>query len=406
MDRQKILFICGHYASPRFANSICVKNLTEEFCRMGCEVWVVGMNDTDVQKSEDKNGVHTILLPEPFLTRANNDNTKTNLLKNIYRGLLRFLHSVYSVFFYPNVDYPKSSVLFQVTSQIIREEGINTVVATYKPYSTIHCAIKLKKQFQAIRVVTYHLDLIMSPHNSSQIIRKYKNALASSKLGKELSVVDKTLLPSSAVYLVSDKVSYVDFPLYIPTKEIESTTRVDAFSENTVNIAYVGSMDDINRNPSFIFRIIKQLPRLDGKMVVLHIWGGISESILKETDSIKVLYRGVAQPDEVPGILDGADFILSIGNKITYKMIPSKIFQMFAAKKPVIFLKKHEDDKSARYYQDYGTVCVIKEYRISNEQAVALLSDFMGYYYKRNVMVSDKVFEKSTPSYICNEILG
>lgn len=403
MDRQRILFICGHYASPRYANSICVKNLAEEFYKMGCEVWVVGMNDSASQKNSVINGIHTVLLPEPFLIRTENEKEKESKLRIIVRCLLRFLHSLYSIFFYPNVDYPRSSKLYEAALQIISEVGINTIVVTYKPYSAIHCGIKIKKKFSDIRLVTYHLDLIMSPHNSSRIVRKYKNALASRKIEKELSIVDKMLLPSSAALISSEKVSYVDFPLYIPIKD--KTVSIDSFKQDTINIVYVGSLDDYNRNPSYIFDVIKKTPRIYNKNVSLHVWGGISDIISKELNTNNVIYHGMANPDMVPSILANADFLLSIGNKITYSMIPSKIFQIFASKKPVLFIQKHEQDKSARYYLSYCASCVIKEYANTVQQSIEIIIDFIRDYYKKEINISDSLFEKSTPNFICKEIL-
>lgn len=55
--KRKILFLCGHYAFPTAANSICVQNLAEEFQRDGHQVFVLAKGCEYSGEKEDINGV-------------------------------------------------------------------------------------------------------------------------------------------------------------------------------------------------------------------------------------------------------------------------------------------------------------------------------------------------------------
>ena len=86
-------------------------------------------------------------------------------------------------------------------------------------------------------------------------------------------------------------------------------------------------------------------------------------------------------------------------------MIPSKIFQIFAANKPIIFCISSKKDKSIPYFDLYGHTCFVKEYECNEEADLKLVLSFIKDNYLKHLIIDDQLFEKSTPQYICNEIL-
>lgn len=108
------------------------------------------------------------------------------------------------------------------------------------------------------------------------------------------------------------------------------------------------------------------MPKIHDKTVKLHVWGKLSGVDFSGLNNVE--HHGMANVNEVPSILRNADFLLNVGNGITYKMIPSKIFQMFAAKKNILFCVRSDKDTSLPYFEKYGHVVIIKEYENKIEE--------------------------------------
>ena len=145
------------------------------------------------------------------------------------------------------------------------------------------------------------------------------------------------------------------------------------------------------------------LPRIQGKTVKLHVWGRLSGIELQGLKNVE--YHGMAEVADVPSILQGADFLLNVGNAITYKMIPSKIFQIFAAKKNILFCVRSDKDRSRPYFERYGHVAIMLEYEGDLEGDLKKITAFVDSHYQKTIEVDDSLFISSTPAYICNRII-
>lgn len=405
MGKKNILFICGHYAFPSAANSICVQNLAEEFVNQGHNVYVLAKGCEYFGQEEIINGVTV------WKQKGNNYQVLFNYLKRrkglFWRLLLKVLQLIrYSIiiWFYPVIspmDVPK---IHKKARTIVNRFNINTIIATYMSYDNIKVAMKLKGDYgNRIQVVSYHLDLLTNPHNVSKSIHNIKLRIAHKVIEKEFSIVDRILLPNTAPLLNNEKIRYVDFPLYVPDKASYNLNAIDVFDDNYINIAIAGTLDSINRNPLYFCELISSLPIIHGKRVLLHIWGAIKDVKLEGYQN--VIHHGMAKVEEVSSILKGCDFLLNIGNRITYDMIPSKIFQMFAAKKPIIFCVGSKNDKSLPYFQKYKYVCMVEEYMNDAVSDRIKIQTFIDTYLNTTIFFEDNLYESSTPIYICNKIL-
>ena len=405
MGKKNILFICGHYAFPSAANSICVQNLAEEFVRQGHNVFVLARGCEYTGQQETINGVTV------WKQSGNNYQNVFSYLKRrkglLWQLLLKVVQFArYSIvlWYYP-VIYPRDiPKVHKKARNIIDNYSINTIVATYMSYDNIKVAMKLKDDYgDRIQVVSYHLDLLTNPHNESKSIHGIKLHLAHKVLNKEFATVDRILLPNSAPLLDHEKIRYVDFPLYVPNNASDNINAIDVFDDNCINIAIAGTLDSINRNPSYFCKLISSLSTIQGKRIILHIWGAIKDVNLGGYQN--VIHHGMAKVEEVPAILNGCDFLLNIGNRITYDMVPSKIFQMFAAKKPIIFCIASKNDKSLPYFQKYKYVCMVDEYMNDSETDILKIQTFINTYLNTTIFVEDNLYESSTPIYICKKII-
>lgn len=405
MEKYNILILCGRYASPKYANSICCQNLSEYLVSQGHKVHVLARGYEYSYEKEELNGVQIIkIYGDKYGEILNRYNNKTGTGAITFH-LYQLWHRLYSFIFYPEPSYGDSRKIFKIAQEIVDNNKINILVAMYRPYECVKAALLLKKRNEnRLKVVTYHLDLLSESVTKYSLLRKYINKKVFQAFSYELSEVDKILLPLSAPRFESNKIDYVDFPLYIPNHFVKNSDRKESyFSDETINISILGSLDANNRKIDYICSIIDELPCIVGKSVTLNIWGnltGISVRRFRKTS-----YWGMAEIQEVPNILQQSDFLLNVGNRITSNMIPSKIFQMFAAKKPIIFCVSSTSDKSIPYFERYGHTCFVEEFNQDINCDVRKVKLFIEHYYQMKIEVDDRLFEKSTPQYICDRIM-
>lgn len=123
-------------------------------------------------------------------------------------------------FFYPVTSPKDAPRIYRRAKELIDKEGIDVVVATFMPYEAIKAALQLKERYgNKLKVVTYHLDLLTNPNNESSFVAGVKKWQAERAIKKEFLIIDRVLLPNTALKIENDKIVYVDFLLYIPDAE-------------------------------------------------------------------------------------------------------------------------------------------------------------------------------------------
>lgn len=399
-----ILFLCGHYAFPTAANSICVQNMAEEFQRKGHKVFVLAKGCEYSGEKEVINGVTVWKhYGDAFGRVVTFYNKHRNWFWEVLFAIIQLFRYLFIVWFYPVTSPKDTPRIYRRAQEIIDKEGIDIVVATFMPYEAIKATLQLKERYgSSLKVVTYHLDLLTNPNNKSSLVAGVKKRQAEKAIKKEFSIVDRVLLPNTAPKIDNTKIKYVDFPLYIPETD-ESSADTYSFNQQVINIAIAGSLDSSNRNPLYFCKLIGMLPKIQDKTVKLHVWGRLAGVDLQGLKNVE--YHGMAKVTDVPSILRGADFLLNVGNAITYNMIPSKIFQIFAAKKSILFCVRSDKDKSRPYFEKYGYVSFIEEYQGKREMDLNKVTGFINENYKKPIEVDDSLFISSTPAYICERII-
>lgn len=404
--KRKILILGGRYANPKYANSICRQNLAEHLVKEGHEVYILASGYEYHGEEEILNDVWVRKIYGDHFGEVliKHDKEKGFIAKMTFR-LKQIWHNIAALYLYPSASNRDYKQICRNAKEIIDRYNIDTLVAMYRPFDCIKTALKLKKVYgEKLKVVTYHLDLMSEHANTISAVVKYKRNRIMKVFDDELQTVDKVLLPGSASYIDNEKVEYVDFPLYvINAEEGNDDDSKHFFSEETINIAIVGSLDSQNRNPQYICDLIEKVPAVEQKQICLHIWGTVRDFDFSPYHH--TVHHGMADVKDVPVILRQSDFLLNIGNKLTATMIPSKIFQMFAAKRPIIFCVTSPQDKSVPYFKRYEFTSFVEEYENKQDEDIEQLCNFIKAYYKKTIVVDDQLFEKSTPKYICDKIL-
>lgn len=400
---RKILLFASAYKSSGSANGVCARNLVREFIKQGHEVYVIATPYADEKGIEIIDGAKVWFEPLEWYVRVFN-----YLQKHHSSILMRFVFSVYNAFrilvfglFFPNDCRFRVRRLINRAVALIEHYNIDTVIGTCLPYDGIPASICLKKEYgDRLKVVTYHFDIMSVPNNEFKPIVWFKKWKVKSAFTEELRVVDKVLLPHSARgFYDSSKVEYVGLPVYIKDGYVKETAIV--LPHNKKNIVYIGSLDSRNRSPLSAIDYVRRLNEIYDQQYTLHVWGKLADAETEELichSSDCVEYHNLIDNSEVQSVMKQADYLLNISNTILYKLIPSKIFSMFATGKPIINLVSHPDDCTIEYFEKYGNTKRINLYkeRENNDYNLEL---------KPQIVVNDNLFEEFTPSYITKALL-
>lgn len=394
-----ILFIGGNDSMAN-ANSVCVNNMAREMLSRGHKVWVLAMGDKPGQVPDTYYG--------KLKLRVANDST---LFLRLWFKVFGLMRHIFLLPFYPDVAPCRSRKMARKAEDLVRENNIDLVVAVFNVYENIYAGMHLKKKFgERIKVVSYHLDLRTSSVNPSKLIRNYiyKHALASLK--KENMIVDKMLIPYSGQKdleklggLDMNKVHFVGFPVFIDDNEFEKCEL--PFETDVINITYIGSLSSDNRNPSYILKLLEQAQEILGRKLMVHVWGDVADVGQILADSQVATYHGMIENRYARYIMDNSDFLLNIGNAVTYSMLPSKVFGMFATGKPIINVITHPADATLPYFERYNNSIDVREYQKTQTDATVLangISKMKDAPLKEN----NGLFDDFKPETICEIIMN
>lgn len=393
-----VLFIGGNGSNAN-ANTVCVNNMADEMRRCGHDVWVLALGDEPGQIPDTYFGKLKI--------RAANN---SKLWMRLWFKLVSIIRHITLLPFYPDVAPCRSRKVAKAAEKIVQNNDIKLVIAIFNVYENIFAGIRLKKKYgQNITVVTYHLDLRTSSVNPSKIVRDYiyRHALAS--LIEENRTVDKMLIPYSGKNDVEqlagmdmNKVHFVGFPVFIKENAAEKCEL--PFEKGAINITYIGSLSSDNRNPKYILSLLEQITDKLGRKVLVHCWGDAADVKQILEDSPVARYHGKIDNRYVRYIMENSDLLLNIGNAVTYTMLPSKVFGMFATGKPIINVIMHPQDAIQPYFEMYHHSIDIREYQ-KNQADSELLANGISEMLNASLRDTKGLFDDFTPEAICKIIM-
>lgn len=402
---KNILIICSDYMSESDANGICIRNITNELIRHDCSVYIISESEKS-QKIYQKNNVYLYGCRKTWFMRFCSRYENSRGGKRILFSIVRLVRGIFASLLFPNVSRGRTKEVYKMADRIISDENIDMVIGAYRPYESIAAARMLKEKYGANLIVcTYHLDLLLSPNSSSLLIQKYKEFRGKKALDQELKNVDHMLIPESArgIYPTNRKIDFIDFPLFL--EDCTNVSNGFEFDKNAKNIAYIGTIDGKNREINTIINALKIINEC-GYNVQLHIWGIIRDSrIIDDINKHNfVYYYGEIENKYAYYLLSEADYCLNLSNKITYNMVPSKIFQLFSVKKPIINIVEDTRDKSLEYFRrnNYTLNLFSGDSDMINSEKLLEWISVGKYVGTDNVGV---LYEKSKPWYTVRSIL-
>lgn len=384
-----ILLLCPQYGNQNNANGLCARNLSKELQK---EHNVFCISNDYSSGEGDKTKFYSV--DEPYFDKLTQ---KKN--KNLFYKLWFYIYAAFRypiVFFtYPNVSPIVNIKKYRLAKKIIKKENIDMVVGFYRPFEGVDVVRKLSKKMPHVKTVAYYLDNLLDGNNGKTVKNiKYRRGI--NYLNKSIKTIDKIILPPSEKP-ISDNSFISEFPMFIDYPIVSNGFK---FEDNFINITYIGSLDENNRNPTKVLELLSRCKA--DKPLKVHIWGNVTAKIEKIISEYKNLveYHGYVNNENVQYIYSISDFLLNISNKVTYKMMPSKIFQMFSTGKHILNYCEVEYDVTKSYFCGYpGTI------ELNNDTIVEELSNIITKFLGKGVRVNKDLYLKCTPNFIVNNIL-
>lgn len=395
---KNVLLIGGNFCLDTDANSICIKNIGIELIQRGCKCILITSSEKRNYKQDE--GLEIYGLEESFYEYLKK---QKKCIGNTLFYIFSHIRHVFLIPFFPNVSFLRSIKLYFLAKKIISNQKIDLVICFYRPFESVYCGLKLKKFFRDdINVVNFHLDLLSEYFYSKK--RFFFRKKIQSFLKREYQIADFLFFPESVQTKQSDKkISYTGFP--VCRFNFHNQTYDCKFCKDCINCVYLGSIDNINRNPLHFLEVVKKYNEQEKIKFILHIWGRLDDSVkdlIEKYDFIK--FNGFVDESFSQDILNQSDFILNIGNKNTPKMLPSKIFKSFLSGKPILNFVKNREDVSLKYFNQYGHVLNIFEDSAAFADDVLNFDSFVqmnkGMLFKPPL----QLIERNTPEFIVNEI--
>jgi hypothetical protein len=132
---------------------------------------------------------------------------------------------------------------------------------------------------------------------------------------------------------------------------------------NRFRLVYTGVFYDKIREPFQFYEALRLLMHLDIEVVIV---GNISDRHRTKSEAVK--YLGHQTHDRALSLQKGADVLLFFGNSSSYQL-PGKIFEYFAARRPILSIKYAERDLAADLIQKHHRgACVMNDFaKIADE---------------------------------------
>lgn len=382
---KKFVFLTSTFYPMPDASGVCVKNAADELIRRGFNVSVLCEGNG---QTESVNGINVIHIENTISKRLcayaeNRNSAFSRLIYRIFLLLRRVMLGIVSPFLFPNVSPFRTRAVYKRLEKLYADETFDYVIGAFRPYENVEAVNKFKKKHPEVKSEIVYLDLIEDKNPFGKRFKNYFDKLCEKSKRNTFGINDVILIPQSSkekyqesVYkFAKEKIRFFDFPLFTLKESVAKKTE----KSGMINIVYAGSADGENRSPEYFLRLVDKVKEKYSMDICVKFYGRITDRKVRENFANKtyVQFCGMIPPDEVEQTLSKADFLLNLSNRITYNMVPSKIFQLFSLCLPIINMVTNSEDVSVEYFKKYPDVLNIFEFMGDFENDAELLRNFI-----------------------------
>ena len=382
----KYLFLTSEFVPNADASGICVYNVSRELIKNGNKVIVICEGKKNIHRFYEDIEIYEL---EPTMfkllkIKAGKTKSKKDFFILSAFKVLRRIGKAFTLFMFPNVSPKRAKKEYMLLEKIHKKEKLDIVVGGFRPSESIEALTKFKSKYKNVKTIAVYWDLVRSQNPFGKKLFPLMDKLCYHYEKKVFNINSKILIPHSGeeTYknkrfgFAKEKIFYFDFPVFTDAlPEINNEHN----SNEGINLTCIGTIDGKNRSAVYFLELLETLSKQSPQKINVHIIGNFTD--LKTYNEYKdksfVKFYGAVDYDSVPLYIQKSDFLVNLGNKETYDMIPSKIFQYFSSCKPIINFVAHKGDKSLRYFNKYSEVLNIKEYEKNKENDISELKKYI-----------------------------
>lgn len=253
-------------------------------------------------------------------------------------------------FFIPDarVGWVKPSVKF--LSKYIAENSVDVVITTGPPHSLHLIGMQLQKDLNVKWIADFRDPWTTIHYHKSLRLNK-----ASERKHKAL---EASVLKAADIITVTSPTTKKEFemitetPIEVITNGYDISGKIDFEMDSKFSISHIGSLLS-ERNPEFLWKVLAEICREDTSFkndLQLKFAGAVSEEVKQSLESFQLSenceFLGYISHSEALKMQHQSQVLLlvEINSAETRAIIPGKLFEYLAAKRPIIALGPKESD--------------------------------------------------------------
>jgi len=253
-------------------------------------------------------------------------------------------------FFIPDarVGWVKPSVKF--LSEYISENPVDVVITTGPPHSLHLIGMQLHKELDVKWIADFRDPWTTIHYHSSLRLSK------SSK--RKHKALEASVLKSADIITVTSPTTKKEFgmitekPIEVITNGYDITEKIDFEIDSVFSISHIGSLLS-ERNPEILWKVLAEICKENALFkndLQLKFAGAVSDEVKQSLENFQLLenckFLGYVSHSEALRLQHTSQvlFLVEINRAETRAIIPGKLFEYLAAKRPIIALGPKESD--------------------------------------------------------------
>ena len=351
---KRILFVMLEIDS---ASGTCVMNDAVQLLENGWDVHILSYET----KRKAPEGVRFEFVPRKLFQELEN-RTENPRWKKLFAGLYRLQVAFFSCLWPLNsLTYPGK--LERAIRKQIDRNRYDVVVPVYTQLDPLIAVFRIKKRNPALKCVAYFIDSLSAGPTPRLLSEEGKIKKGLRWEARLCSAMDGVIFMESSrrhherysrLQPYYSKCVFLDIPALVMRHDgggNDAPVKKDRFVA-----AYAGSMPLRIRDPEYAFRVLSRMK--DIPLDIVFVGPEADEMKSVDTHGLDVRWVGRVPHEEVEKYMREADVLINIGNNVP-GMVPSKVFEYIAVKKPILSFAPTDDEPSIPYLEKYGSACSV-----------------------------------------------
>ena len=359
-----IVILSTLYLNIPSANGLCARNLAEAFRRMGHKVFVVCYDKDTLEDEPDRDCILTV--PQPV-------NNIRNPFQKIVSTSKVILGSIE-----PLLKENLVNSYYKKLCEINKMANIDAIVAMFFPFESVEAMCRFSSEYPKTKTFIYELDSVGDGVLDLVTKKVYNRVYVNWLREKYRSASFVIVMNSHKKYWINQfgndfacKMRLADLPII--TKQQVNTNVVN---NSTIKMIYSGIIEKRYRPANYLLSVLQELEKKIDYEFSFFSKGDCEKDIAQTAKKVKSIKQcGYISPNELLKITSNADFLISIGNRVS-RSVPSKLISYISYGKPIIHFSSQIDDVCKEYLLKYPLALIISQ-NDSVEKSVERIIQFI-----------------------------